>query len=471
MKPFTHRQPDRWDVIGGIRRSVWQKLTPPQLFVGSFALLILIGTVGFQVLPGLYVKERMNWLDALFTSTSAVCVTGLVVVDPAKQFTFAGQLWLLVLIQFGGLGMITFASLIILALGGRLSLRAEALSASSYDQAPTVRPQQLIRDILLFTLTFEGAGALLLYLLWAPKLGWSGALWPAVFHSVSAFCNAGFSTNSDNLMGFRHSPLTLTIMMTLIVVGGLGFLTLEELRLRLQARRQQLRFRLSLHTRLVLFTTLGLILSGWLTLGLLEWSRPTFADLPWYDRIVNALFMSVTPRTAGFNTIDYSQASESTNFFTILLMSIGGSPGSTAGGMKTTTFILIGLMAWSRFWGSETTSFAARSVRPETTAMAVGLFVVCFTLVTLGILVLTVTEPSVGGRGQFLDWMFEAVSAFNTVGLSTGVTPGLSTPGRWLTIGLMFVGRVGPLTFAAALARTPGYSDRFRYSYEEVVVG
>jgi trk system potassium uptake protein len=470
MRPLTRPLPDRWTVIGGIRRSLWQQITPPQLFVGSFALLILIGTVGFQVLPGLYTGEPMTWLDSLFTSTSAVCVTGLVVVDPASRFTFAGQAWLLLLIQLGGLGMITFASLIILALGGRLSLRAESLSAGSLDPAPMVRPQQLILHILLFTLTFEGTGALLLYLTWVPRFGWDGAAWPAVFHSVSAFCNAGFSTFSDNLIGFQRSPLSLTVVMALIVGGGIGFLTLEELVLWFQTSHSQKRFRLSLHSQLVLGTTALLLVVGWLVLGALEWEG-TLKSLPWYDRLVNALFLSVTPRTAGFNTIDYGQASEATNYVTILLMSVGGSPGSTAGGMKTTTFILIGLMAWARFQGRQVTSFRGRSVRAETTGMAVGLFVVCFTLVTLGILVLTMTEPGVGGHGQFLDWMFEAVSAFNTVGLSTGVTPGLSAAGRVVAIVLMFLGRVGPLTFAAALARNPAQPERFRYAYEGVVVG
>ncbi len=470
MRPVTRPLPDRWTVIGGIRRSLWQRITPPQLFVGSFALLILIGTVGFQALPGLYTGEPMNWLDSLFMSTSAVCVTGLSVIDPGTRLTFAGQVWLLMLIQLGGLGMITFASLIILALGGRLSLRAEALSAGSLDHAPTVRPQKLIRDIILFTFAFEATGGVLLYLAWVPRLGWSEAVWPAVFHAISAFCNAGFSTHADSLIGFQRSPLTLAIVMALIVAGGIGFLTLEELMLWFKAARSQKRFRLSLHTRLVLITTAMLIVGGWLVLGALEWER-SLKSLPWYDRIVNALFMSVTPRTAGFNTIDYGQTSEATNYVTILLMSVGGSPGSTAGGMKTTTFILIGLMAWARFRGREVTSFAGRSVRPETTGMAVGLFVVCFTLVTLGILVLTLTEPGVGGRGQFLDWMFEAVSAFNTVGLSTGVTTGLSWAGRLVAIALMFLGRVGPLTFAAALARNPAHSERFRYAYEQVVVG
>lgn len=470
MRPLIRPLPDRWDVIGGIRRTLWQRITPPQLFVGSFALLILVGTVGFQALPGLYTGEPMGWIDSLFMSTSAVCVTGLSSVDVGRRFTFYGQAWLLLFVQLGGLGMITFASLIILAFGGRLSLRTEALSTGSLDHAPVVRPRQLIRDIILFTFAFEGLGALVLYLNWLPQLGWADAVWPSVFHAVSAFCNAGFSTRSDNLIGFQQSPLILGVIMTLIVVGGLGFLTLEELVLWYQAARIRKRFRLSLHSRLVLRTTAALLVVGTVVLGLLEWDG-TLTHLPWYDRIVNALFMSVTPRTAGFNSIDYGQATDCTNFVTILLMSIGGSPGSTAGGLKTTTFALIGLMAWARFRGREVTSCAGRSVRNETTTMAVGLFVMCFTIVTLGILVLTLTEPAPDGKWQFLDWMFEAVSAFNTVGLSTGVTPVLSAAGKLVAVTLMFLGRVGPLTFFAALARTPAAPERFRYAYEEVVVG
>ncbi|HJS06729.1 MAG TPA: TrkH family potassium uptake protein [Pirellulales bacterium] len=438
--------------------------------MASFALLIVLGTVGLRILPGLYTGDRLSWLDALFTATSAVCVTGLIVEDTAVYFTFAGQAFVLLLIQLGGLGMLSFASVIIVAFGRRMSLRHEALHTSSLDVAPHVDTRRLAFDVVIFTFAIEVAGALLLFLLWLPRYDFLDALWHAVFHSISAFCNAGFSTFSDSLIGFDRAPFTQLVIMLLIVAGGLGFLTMEEVYLRYRAGRTKRIFRVSLHSKLVLATTAALVALGWLLFLIFEWNV-TLAELPLGHRIVNALFMSVTPRTAGFNTIDYARTSESASFLTIILMMIGGSPGSTAGGIKTTTFALIGLLAWSRLRGYEITRFGGRSVREETTDRAIGLFAIAFGLVTAGIFVLTASEGFGVPGSRFLSWMFEAASAFNTVGLSMGVTPELSAAGRWTTILLMFFGRVGPLTIAAALAtRRPGERG-FRYAYEDVVVG
>ncbi|MCS6863970.1 MAG: potassium transporter TrkG [Gemmataceae bacterium] len=459
-----------WDLPVGRRPSLWRRLTAPQLFVGSFTILIAFGTIGLKFLPGLYTGEPLNWLDALFTATSAVCVTGLNVIDPATALTLRGQAFVLLLIQLGGLGMLTFTSLVILALGGRLSLRQEALSAGSpmdVGQHP-INPRQLLRDVIIFTVLFESVAAGILYLLWVPRLGWEGAAWPALFHSISAFCNAGFSTFSDSLMSFQQCPLTLLVLSVQIVAGGIGFLTLEELYLHAKARREQRNFRLSIHSRLVLVTTAVLLVGGWIVYICLEWNA-ALSDLPAGHKLTNALFMSATARTAGFNTIDHAKASDAGNFTTILLMSIGGSPGGTAGGLKTTTLSLLLILAWSRFRGRDIASVWSRSLRKETTDRAVGLFVIAFATMTMGILLLTVTESD-SPHGGFLMRMFEAVSAFNTVGLSMGLTPHLSPAGRVIVIVLMFLGRVGPLALATALAVT-AKAGKFRYAYEEVVVG
>ena len=456
------------------RRTGWRRLTTPQLFVASFAGLVAAGTLGLKMLPGLYTGARLGWLDALFTATSAVCVTGLIVVDTATYFTFAGQLFLLALIQLGGLGMIAFTTLIILALGKRLTLRAEALSrGASADVAPDVDMSLLGRDVVRFTLGFEAVGALLLYMLWVPDFGWVGAAWPAIFHSISAFCNAGFSTFSDSLIGAQRDPGILLTIAGLVIAGGLGFLTLEEFAQWRRAASRR-RFRLSVHSKLVLVTTAVLVVGGWLAFAVFEW-RGVLGELPVGYRITNALFLSVMPRTAGFNAIDYGAASDSTGFLTIILMFIGGSPGSTAGGIKTTTFLLLGLLAFSRMRGSEVVSVWRRSIPEETIQRAVGLAVVAFTVVTAGIFLLTWTEAATAPaspHGRFLSHMFEAASAFNTVGLSMNVTPTLSDPGRLLTVVLMFVGRVGPLTFAAAVAlKRYRRSNDYHYAYEDVVVG
>lgn len=460
----------RWELPQGSRLAIWQKITPPQMFVASFALLIIGGGAGLRLLPGTCTSETIGWLDAMFMSTSAVCVTGLAVVDPGTFLSFRGQMFLLLLVQFGGLGILTFTSLIIAALGRRLSLREESLCIIA-PESTRLTAGQVTMNIVRYTLIFEFVGAVLLYLFWVPTLGWKGAVWPAVFHSISAFCNAGFSIFSDNLMGFQQSPMILLTVSGLIVLGGLGFLTHEELIQALRARRAKRAHRLSLQTRIVIVTTTVLIVVGWLTLTLLEWDR-TLADLPPQHKIVNGLLMSITTRTAGFNSIDYGQAADSSNLVTMLLMAIGGSPGSTAGGIKTTTLALMVILAWTRLRGEQSPSVWYRSVPEETTARAVGLFTIAAAVSLIGILLLTMTEAHLRPDGRVLtESMFEAISAFNTVGLSMGITAKLSVAGKWITIVLMFFGRVGLLTLAAALTVPRTGAKTFRYAYEDVVVG
>jgi trk system potassium uptake protein TrkH len=450
-------------------------LTPPRLLLGSFFTLIAVGTIGLKALPGLYTGPGLGWIDALFTATSAVCVTGLIVVDTATYFTPFGQAFLLILIQLGGLGILTFTTLLILAFGRRLSLHHEAVTTAQTEIAPEVDFRRLVRNIVVFTFLFEATGALLLFLVWLPRFEIGEAAWHAVFQAISAFCNAGFSTFSDSLTAFQQSPVTLGIIILLIVLGGVGFLVLEELNVRHERRRIGRSMILSLHTKLVLSVTAGLLLVGWIMYTALEWTN-TLGEMPVWAKAANGLFMSVTARTAGFNTVDYAGTADSTNYLTILLMSIGGSPGSTAGGIKTTTFALLGLLAASRVLGRQITSVQNRSIPEETIQRAVGLVVVAFAVVTAATFLYAVLQIGATAHseapGEFIEYMFEAVSAFNTVGLSMGVTADLSTPSRLLTIVLMYLGRVGPLTFAAAIAlERPNSSGEFRYAYEDVIIG
>jgi len=457
------------------RHRLWARLDPPRLFVVSFAALVALGTLGLKLLPGLYTGEPLSWLDALFTATSAVCVTGLIVVDTATYFTPAGQAFLLLLIQLGGLGIVAFTTLIILALGRRLPLHHEALSSSGTEVSPHLDFRTLGRDVVLFTLVFEALGFLALWLLWVPRFGPVDAAWPALFHAVSAFCNAGFSVFSDSLMGFQRGPWSLAVIMALILVGGIGFITMSELRLLLKGRRARRAVRLSLHSKLALSATAVLLVLGWVGFAIFEWQN-TLSELPAWSRAMNALFMSVTARTAGFNTVSYAQASESSNFFSILLMSVGGSPGSTAGGLKTTTAAVIVLLAIARLRGEGVVNVWGRTIPSATVERAVGLFVVVFALVALATFTLTAAELGHAAHpdaaGGLLMFMFEAASAFNTVGLSMGATPELGTVGRWVVILLMFVGRVGPVTFVAALVLRRTVHDRhFRYAHEDVITG
>jgi trk system potassium uptake protein TrkH len=377
------------------------------------------------------------------------------------------------LIQVGGLGIITFTTLLMIALGRRLSLHHEAVSAGSAEVAPDVDFRELVRNVVRFTLGLEALGALVLFIAWLPEMG-PRAAGHAVFHAISAFCNAGFSTFSDSVVGFQTSSVTLGVIMALIVMGGLGFLVMEEIHLAWKRRGRAKRMRLSLHSQLVLGTTAIVLMVGWVTCAALEWDH-TLAGLGFWDRLTNALFLSVTPRTAGYNTIDYAAATDSTNFVTILLMSIGGSPGSTAGGLKTTTVAAVGLLALARLRGGHLAHARGRTIPDETIQRAVGLFAVSFGMVTAGILVLAVTQIEPGaaaGSPGFLHYMFEAVSAFNTVGLSMGTTDDLDAVGKWVIILLMYIGRVGPLALAAAISLSRPNVDRdFRYAYEDVLIG
>ena len=472
------RSPTPWDWTSDPSRTqwwmFWQALSPSQVFVGSFLLLIGLGTVGFRVLPGLYTGAPLGWLDALFTATSAICVTGLIVVDTATYFTTWGQAYVLLLIQLGGLGIIAFTSLIIVALGRRLSLRQETLTSGAAGVVEDVDYRDLTWAIFRFTAGAEIGGAVGLYLCWGPQLGWADAAWPAVFHSISAFCNAGFSTFSDSLMGFQGNLPLLGVVMALIVVGGLGFLTLEELYVWRRVRRKATRFRLSVHSQIVLGTTALLLVVGWGAFTAFEWDS-TLAGMSVAERLVNGLFASVTPRTAGFNTIDYAQVEAETSVLTLLYMVIGGSPASTAGGIKTTTFALLGLMAWARLRGRPTTSISGRTIPEATIQKAMSLVIVAVTLMALGSFLFSITEiPEVipAAEAPFLTHLFEVVSAFNTVGLSMGATGTLSGTGRVVTVLLMFIGRVGTLTFVAAMARAPRrITGGFRYAHEDVAIG
>lgn len=440
----------------------------------SFAGLIAAGTIGFMVLPGLYTGEGLSFLDALFTATSAVCVTGLIVVDTATFFTPFGQGYILLLIQLGGMGIVTLATAFMSSIGFRLSLGHEDLARGDAMASRHVDYRNLVRVVVTATLIMEAIGAIVLYAFMAPQLGAVGAIWPAIFHSVSAFCNAGFSTFSDSLVGFAGHPGILMAVSILVVVGGIGFVVLAELTRARLAHQTKQGFRYSVHTRLVLASTAVLLGAGWLAFTIFEWNV-SFAGMNTVDRLMNGFFMSVTARTAGFNTIDYNTAANNSDFLTIILMSIGGSPGSTAGGLKTTTAALIGLVAWSRIRGYRHVVLWNRSVPDETVGRAMGMFVIFFGVATAGIFLFTSTEIGWAAHtdnANFLPFMFEAVSALNTVGLSMGVTGDLSTSGRWVTILLMFIGRVGPVTLALGFIRKSSTQRApFRESLEDIAIG
>lgn len=449
-------------------RRVTAAFTPARMLIVSFAGLIILGTAGFLWLPGLYEGARLSPIDALFMATSAVCVTGLAVVNIATEFTFFGQLWTLLLVQAGGLGLLTLTSGILLTVGRRLSLRHEELVLAVGEARPEVDYRKLVWQVLRFTFVIEAAGFVLLYVAWVPRLGLGGAVWPAFFHAISAFCNAGLSIFPDSLMSFQRDGMTLLAVSLLVILGGIGFLTLHEYT-RIIENRSARRIRLSLHSRIVFAGTFAALVLGAVIFAVYEWNH-TLAELPRSFKIVNSFFASAASRTAGFNSVDYGALTAPTSFATMLFMFIGGAPGSTAGGIKITTAALLVILAVARMRGRHHVSAFDRTIPEETLGRAVVLTVIAMALVTLTLFLLIAVDPRASSHAVFLRYMFEAVSAFGTVGLSMNLTHELSPGARLVIVGLMFVGRVGVLTLAAALTleRRP---LPFRYAKEDVAIG
>lgn len=453
---------------------VLSRLSGPAVFVLSFAVLIGIGTFGLLMLPGLYTGKPLGFVDALFTTTSAVCVTGLIVVDTATYFTFWGQLWILLLIQLGGLGLLTFASIIMGILGARLSLRTEAATFSTTATASQPELWKVGWSIVRFTFVTEAIGAALLFVLWLPRAPWPETLWHAVFQSISAFCNAGFSTYSDSLIGWSHSPASLLVVSLLIVTGGLGYPALRELWRHRVESLQRRPTRLSSNAFAVFVATAALLVGGTAAFAALEWDG-VLAPYGIVDKLANAWFMSATARTAGFNTVDYARLGNDSALVTILLMFVGGSPASTAGGIKTTTFAVLVALAVSRLRGRRHVSLHDRGVPADTIERAVSLTMFAAALLTIAFLLLNVFHGAVNPdseRVTFLPLLFESVSAFATVGLSMGATGQHGTAGNLITIALMFIGRVGLFSFYAAMMfRRMKPRAKIRLANEELFVG
>jgi trk system potassium uptake protein TrkH len=435
--------------------------------------VILTGTM-LLAMPFAHAGATVSPLDALFTATSAVCVTGLVVVDTGSRLSPAGQAVVLALIQAGGLGLMTFAVFVSVLLGRSLSFTDRRVIQDAMHHSPLTGLQRLVRYVLTFTLVTEAGGAALLWLRFRTEFPGGQAVWQAVFHAVSAFCNAGFSLFADSLIRYRGDALINAVITGLVVVGGLGFLVNLELRDQILARLRQRRPpRLTLHTKVVLTVTALLLAAGMFGFLVLEWHN-LLGGLPLHERLLAAWFQSVTPRTAGFNTVDYGHASSDTLFFTVFLMFVGASPGSTGGGIKTTSLGLIFALFVARWRGRGRARLFHRTIPHSVMDRALLLALLAWVLVSLAVLVLATTQgrgmPFDADEPRFIALMFEAVSAFATVGLSTGITPTLSAAGKMVIIALMFAGRVGPLTLVLAVGPREE-RGRFRYAEENVMVG
>lgn len=448
-------------------RSAEPKLAPAQLFIISFIFVILMGT-GLLLMPEATKGEKINLIDALFTATSATCVTGLIVVDTGSYFTKFGQTVILLLIQIGGLGLMTVTTFFALVAGRNISVRESLLMSSTFNIKSLSRVSNLIISTLALTFSFEFIGFLLLFFVWSSsgEFGLGTRLYNSLFHSVSAFCNAGFSLFSNNLENYRGNFAVNIIITFLIIFGGLGFITVVNLLhyFRFGILKKE---KLTLHTKIVLLVTGSLIITGMLIILAVEWDNG-LADLPIPIKFLASYFHSITPRTAGFNTIDMSSLTNACYFVIIILMFIGASPGGTGGGIKTSTFGVFMSTIWSMLRGRTQVEIFRRSIPQDIVTSALLLTTLTLMLLAVFAFVLLTTEDLMP-----VHIFFELFSAFGTVGLSTGITPSLTTIGKLIIILTMFIGRVGPLTLMLAISQIRQRRGSIEYEYpeESVIVG
>lgn len=452
-----------------------KKANPQWIIAKAVVLPILAGTL-LLILP--WSSRSGDWTDpltALFMATSAMCVTGHVVVDVGTYFSHFGQLVLLVLCQLGGLGFMTLAMFILILIGRRLSIQNEMVLNNALGVKEADEVKTLLWRTVIFTLILELAGTLIIAarLMLAHGFAMGRALYYGLFHAICAFCNAGLSLFPNNLIAVRSDKLILITVMALIVVGGLGFLVLHDVSQVGWWRRRPmlLRGRISLHSRVALQATVVLLVAGWITLAVLEWNR-TLASLSIGNRLTCSLFQSVTARTCGFNVVDMAETHAATRFATVLLMFVGGSPGSTAGGIKTTTLVMLLAIVGTLIRGRQELTFQGRSVSLRVMEESLTIFLLSLLVVTAlyGLLLLTEELNLAASRFTAEALMFEIVSAFGTVGLSTGIVPGFTDFGKLLLVAGMFIGRVGPLTVALVVSMKKT-RQLVRYPEADVMVG
>jgi trk system potassium uptake protein TrkH len=420
-------------------------ITPPKILVLGFALIIFLGSFLLSLPIATQNGEGLNWLNALFTATSATCVTGLVVVDTGTTFSLFGQIVILILIQVGGLGFMTFATFFALLVGRKISFRQRLLLQESLNNASPQGIVKLARTIILFTLLAEGMGSLLLAIRFSFDMPLKKAIYFGIFHAVSNFNNAGFDImgNFKSLTGYVDDPTVTLVICSLIVLGGIGFIVVHDLYENRSFRK------ISLHTKVVLSTTAILLAAGTILIFILEYNNPkTLQSLSLGGKLLASLFQSVTPRTAGTNTLNIPDLTISSLFLTTILMFIGASPGSTGGGIKTTTFATLLGAAWSQIKGKRDVEFFRLRIIPTMIYKSLTITLIAMLLVIVVTMLLSITENT----HDLLKILFETVSAFGTVGLSMGLTPELTTFGKIIISLTMFIGRLGPLTVAIALA-------------------
>ncbi len=443
-----------------------RSLSPTQVIALSFAMIILAGALLLTLPQASRDGISCGFRPALFTATSATCVTGLVLYDTWTQWSAFGQIVILCLIEVGGLGFMTAASFVIFLLRKRVGLRKRMIMAQSLSVNDIEGVVRLQKWVLCGSLAIQLTGALVLFFRFLPEFGWQKAAWWGVFHSVSAFCNAGFDVfgsvaPGDSMITFHSDGIVSITLMSLIILGGLGFFVWEEI-VRVRSWRK-----FSVYTKLVLLMSAVLILGGAAGFCILEWSNPqTLGAMPVPQKILNGFFQSVTVRTAGFASIDQAGLTDAGKALSMVLMLIGGSSGSTAGGLKTVTAVVLLLFIWSRIRSRSTVCVFKRTVPDRQVMDAMTIACIMVSLSLFGGIFISATSP-IG----FTDGLYEAVSALATVGLTAGATTNLSLPAQILIIIYMYFGRVGVLTLSLGFLMGSRTEERYRYAHTNLLIG
>ena len=459
--------------INGLRRKF--NISPTQTVVISFAVIIFIGSILLNLPMASKSGQSIGYIDALFTATSATCVTGLVVVDTGTHWTMFGKIVIGALIQIGGLGIMTFSTLLALLIGRKITLKERLLLQESFNQFDLEGMVRLTKNIIIATFAMEIIGAIIYAVVFVPQFGWGKGFAYGIFHSITSFCNAGFDLMGahtgpfTSFTSYVNNPIININAMLLIVVGGLGFSVWIDCYYAIKKRSLN---ELSLHSKVVLTMSIGLILLGAIFIFLMEVNNPaTIKNLPLSGKVLASFFHSVSPRTAGYNTLDMGSMTMATNFLTIILMFIGGSPGSTAGGIKTATAGILFFTVISVVKGRESTEMFERRLPKYLIYRAISVVLISFLLVVVSTMVLSIAEVPYNNT-DFMTLLFEATSAFGTVGLTMNYTPNLSPAGRVIIILCMFAGRVGPLSLILALGRSAHQNKgQIKYPEDRIIVG
>jgi len=447
---------------------VFGGLSPARRIFLSFAGVIFIGSLLLS-LPFVQASgSQATYFDHLFTTVSMVCVTGLFTQPVATTYNVWGQLICMLLIQIGGLGLMTFIGVFYIQGKQKLSLRSRETIQESFSYGETRSLKAFMRSIFLTTFLVEGLGAFLLSFRFVPEFGWGRGIFTSIFLAISAFCNAGFDNfGSSSLVTFQTDPLINLVIAGLIITGGLGFMVWFDLATQLGKKKKR---RLRFHTKLVLFLTAGILLFGTVSTLFTEWHNPgTIGNLSVPEKVLVSFFQTVSMRTAGFASIDYTQARPVTLFIYILQMFLGGAPGGTAGGLKITTFFVLLVFARSELLGLPHTNVAQRTIEARTVQKSFSVFIIFLMTFLLGLMLLGITAE---GAPRFIYLMFETISALATVGVTANLTPELGKLALSIVMVLMFIGRIGPLTLLVSLADyQPDKKDLIQYMKADISIG